>query len=298
MERQNIAANEQRLDQMASQSDQLDLSPILNLIDSATGSKIAQGYKNPGSDKLKIEMMKQNLGRQRMGAIDDQLQLLRTLDQREQNQFNREIAQEKLALAKDKAKEKSAQGKLELTPGQKEVDKKFAKEYVAWDASGGFANVAGNLDKLREVGTQLDAKGDLTNTVMPKAMRDIFNPESSAAQEQVESVVQQSLKQILGAQFTEKEAKQLIERSYNPRLPDDINRKKLDGMIKQLETMGKAKQEAMDYYTEKGTLKGFKGKSDITLSGMEAQFKKDLMKESKKEETKSELDALSEELGL
>lgn len=180
----------------------------------------------------------------------------------------------------------SASSNMGLTPFEKKRDEAFAKDVASWTDAGGYAKVAGNLDALRDIHKQLGEPGDLTNTIKPEFVRKYF-PEglggdraSVEAQQQVGFVVQQSLKEILGGQFAKEEGVQLINRSYDPALTDEQNQKKLSGMIARLESMAQAKQEAIDYAIQNGTLKGFKGNTkNMTLQEWQAQEAEKLKKD-------------------
>ena len=151
----------------------------------------------------------------------------------------------------------------EISKGQEAADKAFAKDYSDFAAQGGIASLNKNIDKLKEVQALLTKENgpNLTGAglgMLPDAVKNIFAEQSIAARDSVESVIQQSLRQILGAQFTEKEAERLIQRSYNENLSEEENAKRLKETISELEAMGKAKEKAARYFEKKGTLEGFK----------------------------------------
>ena len=87
----------------------------------------------------------------------------------------------------------------------------------------------------------------------------LLAPEATAVRENVESVIQQSLRETLGAQFTEKEAERLIKRSFNTSLSEEENAKRLGTTIRALEGGMQAKDDAARFFDENGTLKGFTG---------------------------------------
>jgi len=150
-----------------------------------------------------------------------------------------------------------------LTPGQEALDKKFADEYNAWAASGGYADIVKQLDQLREVSRDLTKKnltGPITGNV-PDAVRQFTNPESLAARDKVEEVVQRNLRLILGAQFAEKEGERLIARAFNPKLDETENKQRVDRLISQIQSAAQAKQDAAEYFERNGTLQGWKGKT-------------------------------------
>lgn len=162
----------------------------------------------------------------------------------------------------------------EPSAGQKAIDQEFGKEYVAFKASGGFADVAKNLVQLREaeqtLKTRKDISGPVLGTLHP-SLQAILAPKALATRENIEEVVQRNLRIILGPAFTEKEGERLIRRSFNPSLSEAENSKRLNRLIKQITAAAKAKQDASNYFEENGTLKGWQGKlytiSDFDVSG-------------------------------
>ncbi len=158
--------------------------------------------------------------------------------------------------------------------GQEELDKAFAKEYAEYVTSGGSSTLASNLSQLREISGALSGKdpvsqqevpqidsatGGLTS-LLPKAARDYAAPQAAALQDRLEQVVQGSMKQVLGAQFTEKEGRNVLARAFNVRQSPEENAKRVNLLFNQLSAAAQAKQAAIDYYEENGTLRGFKGK--------------------------------------
>jgi hypothetical protein len=157
-----------------------------------------------------------------------------------------------------------------LTPGQKKVDEEYAKEFVAWDAQGGYADTQKGLEQLRSARESLASQnvtGPVTGSI-PDAVNQFVNPRAIAVREEVEEVVQRNLRLVLGPQFTEKEGERLIKRSYNPNLSEQENMVRLDRLIRSIEEAAKAKQEAADYFREHGTLRGWSGRLP-TLSDLE-----------------------------
>jgi len=176
-----------------------------------------------------------------------------------------EQAQPRAAAAQlaSEATTAGASGGLNLTPAQRAVDNAFAPAYADFVAGGGYSTVSTNLQKLGTVLDALDKSDSLTGGVIgniPRMVREIVNPASVEAQEAVEGVVQQNLRLVLGAQFTEREGDRLIARAYNPRLDEATNRKRLSALITQIAQMAQAKAEAARYYEENGTLQGYQGR--------------------------------------
>jgi hypothetical protein len=150
----------------------------------------------------------------------------------------------------------------DLTPAQKKVDEAFAKQYAEYVGKGKGTDIQKQLSELKEVKDTL-GKRNITGPVVgrvPDFIQAAINPEALAARDTVENVIQRSLRETLGAQFTEKEAERLISRAYNPVLSEEENEKRLTRLIGQIEKGAKERERAMKYYEDKGTLKGFKGK--------------------------------------
>lgn len=182
---------------------------------------------------------------------------------------------------------KKAEGK-QLTEAQKQVDKEFAKDYSEFVAGGGVADARKQVEELKNVSTALEDIDTATGMfvgLVPKIVRDIVTPEGAALQDVVESVVQRNLREILGAQFTEKEGQRLIERAYNPRLDEAENKRRVDRLILQMQEALDAKLEAAEYYEKNGSLKGFKGKlyksaDEFLTEGQPAKVKEEKQPEA------------------
>jgi hypothetical protein len=152
-------------------------------------------------------------------------------------------------------------GGVELTPLQEAVDKDFAKSMNEW-VSGGGADMIGNVAQIGTVLQRLESGQQLTGPmigVMPDLFLAITNPNAAGAKEQVQEVVQRNLRIVLGAQFTEKEGNQLISRAYNPTLPPAQNAARLRKLFQQMSLAAQQRQAMVDYATENGTLKGYRG---------------------------------------
>lgn len=165
---------------------------------------------------------------------------------------------------------------LELTKGQEAADKEFAKEFVDFEARGGFSDIDKQLNQLKEVSKSLKdivegkSKKDLTGPkfgLTPDTVLAFTNPESLSTKQKVEEVVQRNLRLILGAQFTEKEGERLISRAYDERLSEGENLKRVEALIKQISQAAKSKRSAAAYFQKFGTIKGWKGRQP-TFKGL------------------------------
>src|SRR5690606_28624908 len=93
----------------------------------------------------------------------------------------------------------------------------------------------------------------------PDSLRPFINPNGTVARENVEEVVQRSLREILGAQFTEKEGERLISRAFNPLMTPEENARRVRRLMQTIGSMADAKQDMVDYFDQNGTLRGYKG---------------------------------------
>ena len=147
------------------------------------------------------------------------------------------------------------------TPIQLKVDEKFAQDYVDWKAGGQVA-AARNISQVTEVLNQIMSGQQVSGPLMglmPDFITAITNPAALAAQERVAQVVQGSLRETLGAQFTEKEGQQIIARAFNPKLDSATNARRLAYLMQQIKQQAANKQAMVDYIDANGTLKGYTG---------------------------------------
>jgi len=156
--------------------------------------------------------------------------------------------------------------KKSLTPLETELDKKAADDLVQFTIGGGFSDVQKGLSQLTiaKQTLQQQPEGKITGKLVgaqdDTGILKYTNPTAQDTKEQVQEIAQRNLRLILGPQFTAKEGEQLINRVYNPALPQSVNAQRLELLEEQMLSAAKTKQEAVDYYNTNGTLKGFKGK--------------------------------------
>lgn len=151
-----------------------------------------------------------------------------------------------------------------LTPGQEAVDKQFAKDiYTPYVLGGGASDSNKGIEQLEFATEALTTGKPLTGPLigmMPDFAANFVNPESVNVREAVEEVVQRNLREVLGAQFTEKEGEKLIARAYNPSQSEEVNRERLTRLLNAIKGAAKAKAEAVSYFEENGTMRGFRGR--------------------------------------
>ena len=173
--------------------------------------------------------------------------------------------------------------------------KKFADDYQDW-VQGGFSSVQSNLDKMQGALAELDGEDEMGKAWLPDAVRARTNPKAVALEQKVASVIFQSLKTILGGSFSKEEGDKLVAQSYDSRLSDKENSDKVRASVESLRRMAEAKQAAVAYFGENGTLKGFRGAKDgETMKSFTESLKKEALGG---DSGKSEADAIREEFSL
>lgn len=148
------------------------------------------------------------------------------------------------------------------TDFDKTQDREMAKDIADWKTTG-QATALASLAKLREVISDLEdpnsSRGGAYMAMMPDGMKPLVAPNSVNAKETAESVVQSSLKAVLGGQFAQKEADQLFARTYNPVLGDEVNAKRLQRLYNEMVNRAAMNEAAARYADQYGTLQGFEG---------------------------------------
>ena len=86
------------------------------------------------------------------------------------------------------------------------------------------------------------------------------NPESVGVEDDIRSIIFQSLRETLGAQFTEREGDRLVAASFNPLLSEEINAVRLKRLRTETARSAQAKLDMIDYFDKNRTLKDYKGK--------------------------------------
>lgn len=172
--------------------------------------------------------------------------------------LDRELQREKIAA--QKAKGETTFGKL--TPGQKKTDETFAKDFNEW-TSGGADVAESEINKLQGVVDKLDNE-DVTTGGMTGMFPDrITSDEVLSARANVESTVMNSLRAILGAQFTEKEGNRIIKNTWNEADSTKNNKDRLQRLVSDLRSKAKAKSLKSEYFQRYGTLKNYEAQTNV-----------------------------------
>lgn len=188
----------------------------------------------------------------------------------------------------------AAKGQLE---SQKALDKAYAPLYAEYVTQGGAASAQKGLNDLEMAQSILEGKVDPKTgaPIKPDAQghyrnprdltgpwvgsigkipfgigdwaQSVFAPGAANVRQLVEYTVQNSLRPILGSQFTENEGERLISRVYNPLLDEATNARRVFVLRQMLGRAKAQKDAAARYYEKHRTLgptpespEGFKGR--------------------------------------
>lgn len=200
--------------------------------------------------------------------------------------LDRQLRREEGALNRDaKLKAKGAKG----GEGLKTLDRTFAKEYDEL-SSGALTSAVAEVKKLERVFNNMK-RGKVKTGGLRGMLPDRMTPaELLSARADVHSTIMNSLRPILGAQFTEKEGQRVLAATWNEADSTENNMKRVERLYKNLEARAKEKQRKMDYFEDNDmSLAGFKydrNLGDITPDQLIAEIEG--KGSSKKEEPKSQ----------
>jgi hypothetical protein len=107
----------------------------------------------------------------------------------------------------------------------------FSKKSGAYSNINDMERVVSTIEGAIANGDQLS--GGLIN-YMPDDVQDLFAPQSQDVRRSVEKVIQSSLRETLGAQFTEKEGENVIKRTWNPQAPIEYNLRRTKQLLNEL----------------------------------------------------------------
>lgn len=234
---------------------------------------------NPYLQKLGFDMgqtMRTN------GMQDTEIDLKKRADLRAQETHAADVAN-KNAQTKKLLSELNASPSAKinkLTEAEKTVDKEFGKEYQPWTAGGrDIAN--SEVDKLEKVIEALGPEGigpdganiggvetgGLTGFNAWGLLGDrVTSDKVLKARADVQSTVMNSLRAILGAQFTEKEGERIIKNTWNEADSTENNKARLTRLVGDLRAKAAGKDAQANYYESNRTLSGYKPISQLKQS--------------------------------
>lgn len=194
-----------------------------------------------------------------------------------------------LEQAKTAAEQGLDLGEKPLGAGELATDQAFGKFYSEYIQKGRGATNIANLERLKDAEQLLKIadQNDVDISGVTQGMiagyptlEAFFNPQGLITRERMESVIQQSLRATLGAQFGEREGAEFIRRGYNPSLSPAENLERLIDLRASTEQLIESEKEATEYWEENKTLRGYKGKIyniDSFSRDLETDYKRDVV---------------------
>jgi len=149
------------------------------------------------------------------------------------------------------------------------TDKVFGSQYVDW-LTKDYAEALENNTKMTELIADIESGANVSGVGFGLASEFFsdsliagFFPKGTNAYDEIKSIVYKSLKASLGAQFTEREAKNLVQASWNPALPPEINLKRLKRVMATAERRLRMKYSLGKHFEEFGSLYMYEGSTTL-----------------------------------
>ena len=161
------------------------------------------------------------------------------------------------------------------SPGQQRLDETMVDEMQTWNSQGRFA-FATKLDKYDEILSVLDDQNNITGALVGTVMDHGWIPESFKALtvgqaintlDTIRSIVYESLRDTLGAQFTEREGDRLVAAAYNQYLPEEMNRARMMRMRNQLVKTSENKNRMVRHWDTYGTFASYENPYKFSEDG-------------------------------
>lgn len=147
----------------------------------------------------------------------------------------------------------------------KKFDEAFADE-IGKMSPLQMANAQQNINRLMDA-AELYAESERTGgpiersrllPFLPDPVQALVAPNKFLAREQVRTAIQQSLREVLGAQFTRAEGESMMNRSFNLFLSPGANAETVRKAVQVAETAVRDREDQIAYFQNNGTLFQFK----------------------------------------
>lgn len=159
-----------------------------------------------------------------------------------------------------------------MSIGEEAVDKAYAADHIKWEQQGrgNYAKMEFELEEaLNALENEENITGKIVGSVLNTTGGELTYPRAKAVQDYVLTTVQKSLRETLGAQFTEIEGKMLMDRAYNPLLSQEENAKRVRRLLGEIKTAKQSKEAMARYWKENnGSLVGYTGPSVRSAFGL------------------------------
>ena len=152
-----------------------------------------------------------------------------------------------------------------MSEGEKALDKAYAKSRLHWIEKGraSFGKMELELNEaLNALENEENITGPVVGSILNTTGGEITHARAAEVRDYVLTTVQKSLRETLGAQFTEVEGKMLMDRAYNPLLSQAENAKRVRRLLGEIKEAAQAKESMSQYWSENnGSLVGYRGPS-------------------------------------
>ena len=146
------------------------------------------------------------------------------------------------------------------------ANREFAKQAFKFK-SGGSLGAVKNFERIEGAIKKLNEPGELSSRVvlgnlpfgLSDAALETFTPETAAVRDEIRGAIQGTLRETLGAQFTEQEGKAIFNRAYNPIFSDKENARRAGLELKFLKGQVDVMKQAVQFFDKNKTLEGFEG---------------------------------------
>jgi hypothetical protein len=146
---------------------------------------------------------------------------------------------------------------------EKEMNSRLVLEVYDWN-SGGETAFTSQLEKFTDILAALDEPGAITggavgvmDWILPETLFELLNIEATNARDLISGVVYESLRETLGAQFTQKEGERLVAASYNMRLPEEMNKIRIERLKREVQRTAAMKNRMSDWYDNPANQRSF-----------------------------------------
>jgi len=117
-----------------------------------------------------------------------------------------------------------------------------------------------NLGQAIELLNEVDKDGIISPKILgflPKKVTDVLGPKVALSRDRIYAVIQQTLRETLGAQFARIEGEMMMERSFNMLQDTQANYQTISNALAVAETALRDQDAALGYWKTNGTLAGY-----------------------------------------
>ena len=188
-----------------------------------------------------------------------------------------------------------------VSEGFKEANKKFGERY-AEDVQN-LQSSAINIGKITDLLQTIDANPDMGFasgvTYIPEfafgeQFMNFYKPDLADARDRIRGIAYKTLRETLGAQFTEREGQRLVDTYFNPQLNEEQNLKRLMDFRDEMLKIQEEREAFLDYFdNNNGSGIGYRPKVDYGIN-----IVKNLIDRAEQENAQLGLDAYTRDIQL